>query len=159
MVHNLRSSQVKSEIGPYTEWAKRNWRGRQNLQIGRWRFNKQVNLLTRLVLGSCKMRRSSHSPTRTLKVYTEGLNCIQSHILSRCLNTTLFSRLCHWNSSIYGNSGQNAHSMSRGGYRNLLLPRSSLQENQQSHPLNNFLQQHFTVILGNIYQKYKYTNF
>lgn len=93
MVHNLRSSQVKSELGPYTGWAKRNWRGRQNLQIGRWRFNKQGNLLKRLVLGSCKMSRSSHSPTRTLNVYTE-VSTTFSHTHCPDVSTPHYSQGC-----------------------------------------------------------------
>lgn len=37
------------------------------------RINKQGNLYTRLVLGSPKMSRSPHPPTRTIKVFVEAL--------------------------------------------------------------------------------------
>lgn len=36
------------------------------------RFNKQGNLCERLVLGGCKISRSSHLPTGVLKVYVEA---------------------------------------------------------------------------------------
>ena len=45
----------------------------KSLQNGRWRFNKQGNLHTRLVLGSHKTGQSC-PPARILKVYMEALN-------------------------------------------------------------------------------------
>lgn len=59
------------------------------------RFNKQVNLHTRLVLGGFKTSRYLYLPTRILKVY-RGLNWVQSHGLSRWSQHTTFSRLCSW---------------------------------------------------------------
>lgn len=47
-------------------------RGRASRSVG-GSFNKQGNLLMRLVLGGCKVSRSSHPSVRILKVYVEAL--------------------------------------------------------------------------------------
>lgn len=60
------------KTGPlYTEGKEREEKGR-SLQNGRWRFNKQGNLHTRLVLGSHKIGDLIHLP-ESLKVYMEAL--------------------------------------------------------------------------------------
>ena len=50
------------------------------------------------------------------------------------------SHLCPWNSYPCGNSGLNIHSKDGEGVRGLWLPRSSLQVNRRSCPLNDLLQ-------------------
>lgn len=57
--------------------------------------NKQGNLHTKLVLGSCKMSRSLHPPARILKVYTEDLAGLSHKHSPDGLNNTLFSQGCN----------------------------------------------------------------
>ena len=85
----------------------------------RWvggRFNKQGNLHTELVLHCCKRKRSTHLPTRILKIYIEVLKGF-SHVRHQDgLNNTPLSQGCVLESSSHcWNSGQNVHSKDRGG--------------------------------------------
>lgn len=89
----------------YTE-GKKTLKKEAGLSRADGRFNEQENLYRRLILDSCKIR-TYHLPARILSLY-RGPNWVQSHILSSGFNTML-SRLCPWNSSKYGNSGQNEH--------------------------------------------------
>ena len=56
------------------------------------RFNKQGDLLTKLVLGSHKMNRSLPSSTKLLQVYIEALMGVQSHISPDGLKDILLSQ-------------------------------------------------------------------
>lgn len=78
-------------------------------------FNKQRNLYVRLILGSCKMSRSLHLPSRILRGYVEAVNGF-SHIFSPGgLNNTLLSQgYVLGNSSHCRNNGQSVHSKNRG---------------------------------------------
>lgn len=63
----------------------------------RWvgcRFNKQGNLLMKLVLGNPRMSRSPHSSTRILKVYEEALTGFSDIHSPDGLNDTLLSQDC-----------------------------------------------------------------
>ena len=101
---------------PYADGKERLKKEVDHSRLVGGRFNKQVNLHMRLVLGSCNMSRSLHSPARILKVYTEALTGF-SHIFSPDgLNNTLLSQcFILENISHCGNSGQNAYSKDRGG--------------------------------------------
>lgn len=97
----------------YTE-GKKTLKKEAGLSRADGRFNEQENLYRRLILDSCKIR-TYHLPARILSLY-RGPNWVQSHILSSGFNTML-SRLCPWNSSKYGNSGQNEHFKNRSRWR------------------------------------------
>ena len=56
------------------------------------RFNKQENLLMRLVLGGHKVSRSPHSPARILKVYIEAFTGLSHTYRPGDLSTTLLSQ-------------------------------------------------------------------
>ena len=79
------------------------------------RFKKHQDLHTRLVLGSCKMSRSSHLPTRILRVYIETLTGFSPAYHPDALNMFAPLRLHSENCSHCGNSGQNTHSKDEGG--------------------------------------------
>ena len=82
------------KLATYTECKERLQEEADSFRLIGGRFNKQRNLHTRLVLGSCKMNRSPHSPTRILKVYIETLNWVQSHITSRRSQKHIVSSRC-----------------------------------------------------------------
>ena len=74
-----------------------NAEGRESLKkeadhcrLPRGSFNKQENFLTRLVLGSHNMSKSSHTHTPNLKSLYRGLNWVQSHCHPDSLNTTFY---------------------------------------------------------------------
>lgn len=99
--------------------------------------------ITRLVLGGCRMSRSPYLPTRILKVYTEAFTGFSHVCHPDGLNNTLLSQgYILKNGSHFGNSGQNVQSKDGEGVRSLRLPKSSLQVNWQSCPLNDILQQY-----------------
>ena len=99
-------------------------------------FNKKGNLCTRLVLSGHKMSRSLHQPVRILEVNRQALTRVSQSQFRWSQQHLTLSGLHPWNSSDYGNSGQNTHSKDRGGGRRLPLSRSSSWVNWQSCPLD-----------------------
>ena len=79
---------------PYTEGKETLKKEIEHSKLVGSSSNKQRNLYTRLVLGSCKMSKSLHQSTRMLKVYIEALTRF-SHIHSPDgLNNTLLFQGC-----------------------------------------------------------------
>lgn len=84
---------MKSEAGPINGgWGETAERGHSRSVGGR--VNKQENLHRRLILGSCKINRSLHLPTRTLTVYTEALKRLSPMYGPDGLNNMLLSQDC-----------------------------------------------------------------
>lgn len=109
----------------YTEDKGRPKKGRP-LQIGFSNFDKQGNLLTRLISSGWKMSRSSYPPARTFKVHRD-LTWVQSVFSPGGLNNMLLSQGCILHhGSHYGNGGKNAHSKDRAGDEELLMAQVQL---------------------------------
>lgn len=77
--------------------------------------------------------------TRILQVYIEDFTGF-SHVLE----SSSLSRLCPWNSFLYGNGEPRVHSTDGEGVGSLPLPGSSFQVKWRSHPLSDLLQKVFT---------------
>lgn len=96
---------------PYKEGNGRPKKKAGHSTLGYDRFNYHENLHLRLFLGSHKMSRSSHLPTRILKVYAEALTGFSRIFSPDGLNTTLFSQGgILENGSSCGNTWQNLYS-------------------------------------------------
>lgn len=74
------------------------------------RFNKQGNLPMRLVLGSCKVNRSAHLPTRILRAYVEDLMGFSHYTISGLSNIQVIQGHVLEYSSHCGMSRQNTYS-------------------------------------------------
>ena len=88
------SLQVNHKLVSYTEGKERRKREADHATLARGSFNKQGNLLTRLILRGHKMSRSLHLPASVLNVYREtsvGFNQVFS---SDGLNNTLLPQGC-----------------------------------------------------------------
>ena len=107
----------------YTAGKERPKRERDHSRSVGGRFDKQGNLLPRLVLEAAS-RGDLHTCPQNLKSSYGGLNWILSRTPSRCSQHPPLSRPCRWNSSHWGNCMWSVHSKDRGGARNLRLPGS-----------------------------------
>ena len=143
VVPNPRSSSGKIWNWPlYMEGKERLKKEVNHSRLRGGRFNKQGTLHMRLVLIGCKMSRSLYPPTRILKVHTEASTGFSHVYCPDGLNNTLLSQGCVLETvSTMGRVGEMYMPRSREGVRSLWLPGSSSQMKQQSHPLEEPLQQ------------------
>lgn len=122
------------------------------------RFNKQGNLLTRLVLASLKTKRSLYLPTKILKIYVEAFTGFSHVYHPDGLYNTLLSQGCVLqNGSHCVNDGQKVFSKDGGGSQESLIAQVQLKcqpaimSSQWPHPtlfpMNVFLLRVNTVYL------------
>ena len=104
---------VGLQTGPCTQRARRDWRKKRPTP------DRQVTVLIsrETCIGGLPQDKKIPAPAhQTLRGLYVGLGWVQSCILSRQSQQPLtLSRLCPWNSSYCGNSGQNIHFKDRGG--------------------------------------------
>ena len=99
-------------------------RGHSRLAAGR--FNKQGNLLMRLVLDGHKMSRSPHSPARILNVYLEAWMGFSYIYCPDGPNNTLPSQGHVIGQLLVQNSRQRVHSKDGGGDEEYLIAQVQL---------------------------------
>lgn len=118
---------VKFKTGPYS------WRARRDRikthTTPDWQMaglNKQGDLLTRPVSGTCETGRSLHPATRILKVYIEALIGFSQVFSPDGVITPSPLKAMSFNDCQYGNSRWDAYSKDRTRVRSFQLPGFSL---------------------------------
>ena len=127
------------QVGPCTGTTRRDQRKRQPLRIGRWQFNKQEDLLTRLALGEA----GQVDPcTRFWKIYIGAFPGFSHMYCSDGLNNTLLSQGCILEKQLplWEQWAERTLQGWRWGAEVSDSPGSSSWVNQGSHPLHDLVQ-------------------
>lgn len=116
---------LNSELASLHRGQARPKRGPDHSRLVGGSFNEQGNLHTRLLLGILQKQVDLYTcPSESYGLY-RSLNWTQSLNTSKgSQQHSTLSRLCLWDSSHRGNSGQNIYSKGRGGCESFWLPGS-----------------------------------